>query len=462
MLLPAIRKECRSIWRDGRFRWTAAVLLLALALSTAIGLRLYRQRMQARDEAELAQREQWLHKTASNAHIAAHQGITLFRPLDPLAALDSGIDSYVGVSVYLEPHRRSLFANAALERAPRSGRFPELTVAIALQVVAPLLIILLTFPSFAAEREQGTLCHLLSLGVHPGRLAIAKAIGLTLPLFVILLPAILVGIRVLTPRALLFVAAYGLYFAIFAALGILVSATSRTSQNALLVLIGLWVVTCFLIPRSAFAIASALATASPAIEAVEGEGGNFMQQRSAIERRLLAQYRVTSAVDLPVSTWGMTLYEREIESTERYNRQFARLFDSYARQQRIVDWLSFLSPPLAMKTLSMSLAGSDVAHYRDFAEAAERYRYDLVQRMNQLAVESRLYNSSPNLASLPDQPAFPQGERAAYASVPPFEYRAPAAGWAFRQAGLAAIALAAWLLLAIASAAVVFRRLEIE
>jgi ABC-2 type transport system permease protein len=176
---------------------------------------------------------------------------------------------------------------------------------------------------------------------------------------------------------------------------------------------------------------------------------------------LLAQYGVATAASLPVSTWGVTLYEREIESTARSNRQFAALLDSYARQQRIAGWISLLSPPPAIQAVSTALAGTDVAHYRDFAEAAERYRYDLVQRMNHIAVQSRLYNSV-SFASPPDQPAFPNGEGAAYASVPPFEYRAPTAGWALANVRVAAASLAAWLAIAILSAVVAFRRMEVD
>ena len=155
MLLAAIRKECRIVWRDGRFRWTASILALTLAISAAVGLRTYQQRAHATAEAEREQRRQWLNKTAVNAHVAAHEGITLFRPLDVLASLDTGVDNLVGVSIYLEPHRRNLFANSALETSPRAGRFPELSAATTLQIVMPLVIILLTFGAFASEREQG-------------------------------------------------------------------------------------------------------------------------------------------------------------------------------------------------------------------------------------------------------------------------------------------------------------------
>jgi ABC-2 type transport system permease protein len=112
-----------------------------------------------------------------NSHAAAHAGIVLFRPLHPLSTLDSGVDELVGTSVFLEPHRRNLFSQPPAENAATVGRFGELTAAVTLQILGPLLILLLIFPAFAGEREQGTLRQLLSLGVRPWQLAAGNAFG---------------------------------------------------------------------------------------------------------------------------------------------------------------------------------------------------------------------------------------------------------------------------------------------
>jgi ABC-2 type transport system permease protein len=156
------------------------------------------------------------------------------------------------------------------------------------------------------------------------------------------------------------------------------------------------------------------------------------------------------------------LYEREIESTRQYNDQFARLFAAYRRQQRIVDLISITSPPLAARTLSMALAGTDVAHFQDFAEAAERYRYELVQGMNQVAVESRMYNSSPTLTDAPDQPAFPEGEQAAYERVGLFHYAAPPATWALSRVWIPITSLVGWMLIAGGFTLVLLRRVQVS
>jgi ABC-2 type transport system permease protein len=361
--------------------------------------------------------------------------------------------------VFLEAHRRTPFVHAAAERLPAAGRFAELTAALTLQVLVPLLIVLLTAPAFAAEREEGTLRHLLSVGVPARVLVFGKAIGVTAPIVALIAPLLAIGslvISVTAPldagRASVTAAIYFVYFLVWIGVGFVVSLRSRSSQTALAALLVLWIAGCFVAPRMAFALVQRYVPAPTprqfveALEEGSGEGAGFLEQRQAIEKRLLTEHGVSQAIDLPVSTWGMTLYEREVESTRRYHEQFARLFDRYDRQQRLIDLVSVVCPPLALRSASMTLAGSDVAHYRDFAEAAERYRYGLVQRMNQIAVESRLYNSSPTFAGGPDRPEFPDGEAHAYASVGAFSYAPPGIWWALARGAIPTSALVLWLL----------------
>jgi ABC-2 type transport system permease protein len=455
------RKEIREMWRDGRFRWAAGILLSLMLASLGVASWQQKDRTKLRVEAQGAQREQWLNKTMANPHVAAHSGTILFRPFSPLSALDSGLDSYMGTSVYLEPHRRNLFSQPPIESAPAGQRLGELTVAVVLQILLPLLIFLLTFTTFAGEREQGTLRQALSLGVKPSAIALGKIIGITAPLAVLLIPTTVAGILVLVlhndlgstssnlSRAALMIPAYLVYFGIFLGLGLLVSAWSPSSQRALIVLLGIWFVTCLLAPRITVAVAQRLYPTPKVEEFVakleqESDPISFGEQRRQVEKRLLAKYGVQKAVDLPVSTWGVTLYEREAASTDSYNKHFDQLFGQYEVQNRFYQEVSLVAPMLAVQSLSMGLAGSDVAHFRHFASAAEGYRYNLVQTMNQLAIDSRLYNTS--LAGPPDRPPFIDGERAAYERIPPFAYAPPGWEWVISRTSISVVSLLSWLL----------------
>lgn len=450
--------ESRMLWRDQRLRWAGGLLALLLAIAGAVSIQLVARRSAVIAEAQHEQRDQWLQKRVANAHVAAHAGMAVFRPVDPLAAFDSGVDDAVGQSVFLEPHRRSRLTNSTGERSAGPSQFGELTVAFTLQTLVPLLIVLLTFTAIAAEREHGTLRLLMSLGVRPSTIVLGKAIGIAVPLLMIIVAAMglaLLAVQIRTDvdvsRAALLIMTYGLYAWLLVAVGLFVSAGSRTTSAALVTLLGCWLLTSVLVPHGAFVLARHLyppptpEAFAAALEAIDQAGSvGFMQQRAAVERRLLAEYRIGRPSDLPVSTWGMTLYEREVDSTVQYNAEFARVHDAYDRQQRVVDLISIGAPPLALRSVSMALAGTDTAHYRHFADAAEAYRYELVQAMNTVAIESRLFNSSPTFADGPDQPAFPEGEAAAYARVGPFAYQVPDSGWVMHRVALPAGVLVVW------------------
>ena len=100
---------------------------------------------------------QWLNQTKKNPHSAAHYGVYAFKPKSPLAIVDTGIDPYMGVAVWLEAHKQNEFKYRPAQDRTAVQRFGEMTAPRSLQVLVPLFIVLMTFSAFAGEREQGTL-----------------------------------------------------------------------------------------------------------------------------------------------------------------------------------------------------------------------------------------------------------------------------------------------------------------
>ena len=90
-----------------------------------------------------------------NPHAAAHYGAFVFKPVQPLSAIDPGLDPFVGVFVFLEAHKQQLARHRPIEDATPTRRLGQLTPASAALVLLPLLVVTLTFSSFAAERESG-------------------------------------------------------------------------------------------------------------------------------------------------------------------------------------------------------------------------------------------------------------------------------------------------------------------
>lgn len=457
MIGTIVRKEMKELFRDGRFRWAGGVVAALLVASLLAGWRHHLDVQAQHDAARRADRELWLSKGEMNPHSAAHYGVYAFKPRMPLAAVDQGISPYVGVASYLEAHKQNTWKFKPAEDSTEVQRLGELTAAATLQALVPLLIILVSFSAVAGERESGTLRQLLALGVPRRGLVLGKALGTALPLALLLVPATLVGVLAIAldrgsgallasgPRLALMAAAYLLYFAVWLAISLAVSARASSSRLALVTLVGFWFVTTLVAPR----IVSDLARrAHPAPTAVGLAAAIAEDQKklpewdarvAAIEARLLKQYGAATTAELPVNPQGIALDEGEADDTAIYERHFGALMDVYERQNRFYQAGALVSPFIAVQTLSMGLAGTDFAQHRHFSDAAERYRREMVSVMNgDVTAHQKLddfdYKAGRNL----------------WEQVPAFAYTAPGISWVLSQTALASLLLGGWVLAAAA------------
>ena len=220
----------------------------------------------------------WLDKGDMNPHAAAHYGAFVFKPVQPLSAIDPGLDPFVGVFVFLEAHKQQLARHRPIEDATPTRRLGQLTPASAALVLLPLLVVTLTFSSFAAERESGTLRPLLAMGVSRTSLLAGKAIGAVLPLAAVIVPATVIGMALvfwnapldpdapIAARAIGIGVVYLVHTLIWVALGLAVSARARTQGAALVVLLALWFANAFIMPPLAMAVAKWIDPSPSAIE----------------------------------------------------------------------------------------------------------------------------------------------------------------------------------------------------
>lgn len=473
MIIRIARKEFTEMLRDGRFRWAAAIVFALLLASVVMGGKHYRDIKRQHDLAQAETRDQWLRQPAKNPHSAAHYGIYAFKPKLLPAMLDRGIDPFVGQSVWLEAHKQNEFKFKPAQDSTAVQRFGELTAATVMQLLIPLLIILLSFSAFAGEREQGTLRQLLSLGVKKTDLAWGKALGIAGALAVLLVPATMVGVIALgltaekgmlgsnAARMIWMFASYLLYFGVFIGLSLAVSAKAKTSQMALVVLLAFWIVNGLIAPRAIADVAKRVYPTPSAFafqQAIDRElqsgpdGHDTADKRAeALKQRVLKQYGVDKLEALPVSFAGISLQEGEEHGNFVFDKHYSALWNRFAEQNRLKQIASAVAPMLAINSLSMGLAGTDFAHHRDFAQAAESYRRMLVKKMN----DDMTYHAGKQDYSYLAQPAVWQ-------SVEGFEYDAPSAGWALRNQALSLSLLALWFVAALGAALICTARMRAE
>ncbi|WP_169977366.1 DUF3526 domain-containing protein [Tautonia rosea] len=458
MIVRIARKELTEQLRDGRFRASAAIIAVLLIGATAVGWRSWRDVSEEHTRAQAEAREHFECQEEKNPHAAAHYGLYLFKPKLPLAFVDPGIDPYTGVSVYLEAHQRNDLQHRPARDATALQRFGELTAAAVLQFLMPLLIVVLTFPSIAAEREQGTLRQVLSLGVQPGQLVAGKALGLAVSLGLIAVPAVAIGVYLLIqsgpdaektwPHALAMATGYLVYLGIFLLLSLTVSARARSSRAALITLLAFWIVNTMIAPRLATDLSRRWLPTPSSLEfhaAIDRDirqgidGHDPADERlRRLEEDLLTQYDVDFVEDLPVNFQGIALQASEEYGNAVFDRHHDTLWERFWLQNALRKGLGFVLPTLAIRELSMGLAGTDTSQYHEFSEAAETHRRIIVRTLNKdLEINGAdlgfMYQAGPEL----------------WESMPLFRYEMPEIGSVLFRQAFACLALIFWLALSI-------------
>jgi ABC-2 type transport system permease protein len=449
MIATIVRKEFTEMLRDGRFRWAASIVLALLAIALLAGAYYQRELVAQQHAAQAAEQARWYAQEPKNPHAAAHYGLYAFKLRLAPAFLDPGVEPYTGVAVWLEAHKQNEMLYRPGEDATLAQRFGELTVALILQVVLPLVVILLAFNAFAGERERGTLRQLLSLGLRPRDLVLGKTLGLGCALSLMAAPAVVLGAATLVltgpaegaPRFALLALVYLLYIGIFMLLALAVSARAPSSRFALVVLIGFWGLNCLLAPRVVSDLAAALyplpepisfktrmqqALADPAAASA------MLKERTAA---LMKEYAATRTEQLPVNLAGLSLQVGEEHGYEVFDRFYGELFAPMEAQNRVLQRSAALFPMLGVQTISMGLAGTDLAQHRDFIRAAEAHRRAEIKIIN-----DDILVHPVKAGEIHD------GDHELWAKVPRFDYEPPTLGWVLREHVTALALLVAWFL----------------
>lgn len=428
--LRAFTGAWQADWRERRRDWRVwLVIVVGLALAACAALLSSIQlqaTLAARSEAQAAEQQRWSQQGKKYPHAAAHYGVYVFKPLSALAALDPGIEHYVGASVWLEAHKQNELVYRPANDEPGVSREFRLHPAFVMQVLAPMAMIFLGFGMFAAERERGTLAALRINAAPLGALAMARgAVLLCLAMALVAPACIAVGIVEWrmdnrSPfsdgplRTALFALGYLLYLCTWAALIAGISAWSRNLRSALAMLIGLWALTALVVPRSAAELAQ-LAAPLPSMQAFRAalDGALGMpddpEQARHDKEQLLHQHGVTDVKDLPFNWAGISIQRGEEHGDRIFDAHYGSLFDAMRRQSEAAAWAGWLSPSMAVAGLSSAAAGSDTAHHIQFVTSAEQQRRAIQVVLNQAITDHKEQDGARY-----------DGDQALWDRVPPF------------------------------------------
>lgn len=438
------------------------LLGLSLCLATYIGWQNFKTQNNQRLHYKELVRKQWLAKPDKHPHRMAHYGYLAFREKHELSFFDFGIESFAGVSIFLEAHKQNTvnFSEAGFSNGML--RFGEISVAMVLQLLVPLLIFFLGYNSISAERESGTLKILLCQNVSWKQLLWGKTLGIISVCLSIFIPLILLTILLWASlsnwhisadsslRLLVLVLSYSVYFFIVSAITVLISAFAKSSKSSLITLLACWIFFIVIMPRITQAVGVKIHPAPSKIEFADAIASDIHKQGdshnpddphyAAIKDSLLKTYQVDDVKKLPFNYGGYIMAEGEKITAKIYSDHQKELNRTFEKQNSITTLVGFLNPYLSLKNISMALTASDFNTYVDFQNQAETYRYQLAQKMNKLQIE-KISNIAPGEEEKPLAIS-----RKNWAKQPDFNYRFQKLGSVITNGLLALSTLTCWLL----------------
>lgn len=441
------------------------LLGLSLCMATYIGWQNYKTQNEQRLHYKELVRAQWLAKPDKHPHRMAHYGYLAFREKHELSFFDFGIESFAGVSIFLEAHKQNTvnFSEAGFSNGML--RFGEISVAMVLQLLVPLLIIFIGYNSISAERESGTLKILLCQKVSWRKLLWGKTLGISGIGLSIFMPLILLTILLWASlsqwaisadsgiRLVILILSYCVYFFIITAITVLVSAFQRSSKTVLITLLACWIMFLIIIPRISQTVANKVYPTPSKMEFADQIANDIQKQGDShdpndkhyalIKDSLLKVYHVNDVKKLPFNYGGYIMAEGEKITANIYNSHQLKLNETFGKQNRITALTGLLNPYLALKQISMALTASDFSTFTGFQQQAEAYRYQLAQKMNKLQID-KISNITPGEHEKPLSIS-----RSNWTEQPDFNYTFQSVGHILCQEILSISALLIWLTVAV-------------
>lgn len=421
--LKLLRVETQRLWREPRLRWVALLaplLLLIVFISSWHGAK---QMATDRMNFEASERARWVAQGTKDPHSAAHFGVWAVKPTSPLLVLAPGIEPYVGLSVWLEAHKR----NEMIFR-PNQDTDPIMqsatSVAQILEVLGPLFAILLGFAGFAQDRQRGTLRMALGNGATPSRLLLSRfGVMVGALACMALAPIAALGSFALETlpdaswngagRLAIWSLLNFLYLLIFLLISLTVSLKAPSARAALTIMLVLWLMLCVVLPRAASNAAQALAP-MPSYQEVRSkteEEAPAYESADKWEARRVALIKANTAT---ANLRAAQLDQSERDSHEVFDRILGRFYDAVEYQDRTFGWLGAITPTVALQASGAAIAGTDFHHHRHFIDAAETYRRTMVNRLNGELGQHKEHEKMNESSS-----------KQFWESIPAFTYRAP-------------------------------------
>jgi ABC-type transport system involved in multi-copper enzyme maturation permease subunit len=337
----------------------------------------------------------------------------LVKPVSPLSIFSKGILEQTGSKVQLDRKEKPVFSAepVSLNENPFMGGFLSLDFITAIAILLSLLGILFSYDMLSREREDGTLKLALSNSVSRSTFFLGKLAGIFLTLVPILVLCFLLILLViqLSPSVRFSAGDYGriamlllaglVYFAFFVFLGGFISSRTRSSTASIILNLFIWSFLLFMLPNAASWIAKNISPVKD-YKMLQFETGQIDKQwrdvqSKEVEKTLqnenlkLMGYSICMGGDMD----GGQLVYFTLRPTMEYERRKKELanpvllencarkwaiqsdyLQEVYRQERIVRYLTSLSPAGILKQIAASLCRTGTDSEVQFMNQARQFQ----------------------------------------------------------------------------------------
>lgn len=184
------------------------------------------------------------------------------RPPSPFSIFAGGLDKSLPNEIVSTRNEGLLLSNNRTMDSPLSTLFGKMDFLFSISVVMSLLAILFTFDATTREKEEGTLRLTLSNAIPRHNIIIAKYLGNFITFLIPFVVAMLISVIILSLsgiiplfqgdnmlRLLLIMGVSLLFISGFFNLGLMISSLTQHSLTSQIVLLFLWVLLIFAMPR---------------------------------------------------------------------------------------------------------------------------------------------------------------------------------------------------------------------
>src|SRR5689334_2539420 len=172
------RHFIKKVWKSNVIIPVYMVWLALVLYSVVTGYVTYTKQNQLRINYQAKARQSWEANPDKHPHRMAHFGSFAFRIKHPLSMFDNGMESYTGNAVFLEAHKQNTANYSEASFSTGLLRFGEISLAMLLQTVLPLILFFLGFNAVAQQRENATLKILVSQGASFKHIIWGNSLGL--------------------------------------------------------------------------------------------------------------------------------------------------------------------------------------------------------------------------------------------------------------------------------------------